>query len=366
MVRLLAITCISIFSSLAHARDVEPSGNEEFDGIWAGYAEYHQIGDYEKSLIEARRGYELGQKLFPKSDKTLALVTLKYGDALLRTGETEQSRDILEVALDRFENAYGKSSIELVPVLEALAAASARVDFRQPPRSQIRHYKRAIKLVRKLYGKDSLEFADISHRAGQSIVLRSRSRDGRPFLQDAYDYYLLELGPQSPKTALSAFYLGRIAYTRRENSQAILFLTTAYDVFESGDQLFESFRKAALNDLRQAYFAADRYDEFLASYGQAVSDQDEDLDYLPVVRVAPVYPRRALSRGATGYVDLEFTVDENGVPTDIEVIESSSGRDFNRAAIDAVKKFRYIPRIKDGKAVAVNDVKTRISFDLVK
>lgn len=366
MVRFLAITCIFVFSSFAHAQDVEPSGNEEFDNIWARYAEYHEIGDYEKSLIEARRGYELGQKLLPESDKSLAVVTFKYGDALLRAGDTDQSREILEVALDRFESAYGKSSIELVPVLEALAAASARVDFRQSPRLQIRHYKRAIKLVRQNYGKKSLEFADISHRAGQSIVVRSRSRDGQPFLQDAYDYYLLELGPQSPKTALSAFYLGRIAYARRKNSQAILFLTTAYDVFDSGDQLFESLRKAALNDLRQAYFAADRYDEFLASYGQAIEHQDEDLDYLPAVRVAPVYPSRALSRGVTGYVDLEFTVDENGVPTDIEVIESSSGRVFDRAAIDAVTKFRYIPRIKDGEAVAVNGVKTRISFDLVK
>ncbi|MDX1555455.1 MAG: hypothetical protein R3212_05460, partial [Xanthomonadales bacterium] len=28
-------------------------------------------------------------------------------------------------------------------------------------------------------------------------------------------------------------------------------------------------------------------------------------DYLPIVRVAPVYPARALSRGLEGYVDLE-------------------------------------------------------------
>jgi protein TonB len=31
-------------------------------------------------------------------------------------------------------------------------------------------------------------------------------------------------------------------------------------------------------------------------------------DYLPIVRVAPVYPARALSRGLEGYVDLAFTV----------------------------------------------------------
>ncbi|MBT8063127.1 MAG: protein TonB, partial [Gammaproteobacteria bacterium] len=35
-------------------------------------------------------------------------------------------------------------------------------------------------------------------------------------------------------------------------------------------------------------------------------------DYLPIVRVAPVYPSRALSRGIEGFVDLSFTVTTAG------------------------------------------------------
>ena len=38
--------------------------------------------------------------------------------------------------------------------------------------------------------------------------------------------------------------------------------------------------------------------------------------------------------------------------------------DFDKAAIDAVKRFRYAPRFVDGEAVATEDVKTRISFAL--
>jgi len=37
-------------------------------------------------------------------------------------------------------------------------------------------------------------------------------------------------------------------------------------------------------------------------------------DYLPIVRVAPVYPARALSRGLEGYVDMSFTVTTTGTP----------------------------------------------------
>ncbi len=84
-------------------------------------------------------------------------------------------------------------------------------------------------------------------------------------------------------------------------------------------------------------------------------------DYLPIVRVAPVYPARALSRGLEGYVDLEFTVTTTGTVADPIVIFSTSSL-FERAAVTAVLKFKYKPRVVDGVPVDVPGVKTRITF----
>lgn len=86
-------------------------------------------------------------------------------------------------------------------------------------------------------------------------------------------------------------------------------------------------------------------------------------DYLPIVRVAPVYPSRALSRGIEGFVDLAFTVTTAGTVTDPVVIQSTSSL-FDRAAIRAVLKFKYKPRVVDGEPVAVPNVKTRITFKI--
>jgi protein TonB len=86
-------------------------------------------------------------------------------------------------------------------------------------------------------------------------------------------------------------------------------------------------------------------------------------DYLPIVRVAPVYPARALSRGLEGFVDLQFTVTTTGTVKDPLVIQSTS-KLFERAAIRAVLKFKYKPRVVDGVPVEVPGVKTRISFML--
>jgi protein TonB len=86
-------------------------------------------------------------------------------------------------------------------------------------------------------------------------------------------------------------------------------------------------------------------------------------DYLPIVRVAPVYPARALSRGIEGYVDMGFTVTTTGTVRDPVVLFSTSSL-FERAATQAVLKFKYKPRVVDGQPVDVPNVKTRITFKI--
>ena len=81
------------------------------------------------------------------------------------------------------------------------------------------------------------------------------------------------------------------------------------------------------------------------------------------MRVAPVYPARALSRGLEGYVDMQFTVTTTGTVKDPVVVFSTSSL-FERAATRAVLKFKYKPRVVDGVPVEVPGVKTRITFQI--
>jgi periplasmic protein TonB len=90
-----------------------------------------------------------------------------------------------------------------------------------------------------------------------------------------------------------------------------------------------------------------------------------DGEYLPIVKVAPVYPSRALSRGLEGYVIVEFTVTPAGAVRDVTVVESTSSL-FERAATAAALKFKYKPRVIDGVAVEVPGVRNKISFEIAK
>ncbi|MEM6808301.1 MAG: energy transducer TonB [Pseudomonadota bacterium] len=84
-------------------------------------------------------------------------------------------------------------------------------------------------------------------------------------------------------------------------------------------------------------------------------------DVLPIVRVAPLYPRSALATGTEGYVDLKFTVKANGSTADI-VVTYSTDSIFERSAKQAVSKFKYKPRVVDGKVVDTPGVEARIRF----
>lgn len=88
-----------------------------------------------------------------------------------------------------------------------------------------------------------------------------------------------------------------------------------------------------------------------------------DGEYLPIVKVAPIYPQRAAARGLEGYVIVSYTVTSDGSTRDVEVIESTSTL-FERAAVDSALKYKYKPRIIDGTPVEVAGVTTRIEFVL--
>ncbi len=89
-----------------------------------------------------------------------------------------------------------------------------------------------------------------------------------------------------------------------------------------------------------------------------------DGEYLPIVKVAPVYPRRAQTRGIEGYVLLEFVVTRTGAVRDPVIIESKPPGIFDRAALQAALKFKYKPKVVNGEPIDVAGVQNRITFEL--
>ncbi len=89
-----------------------------------------------------------------------------------------------------------------------------------------------------------------------------------------------------------------------------------------------------------------------------------DGEYLPIVKVQPIYPRRAQTRGIEGYVLLEFVVTATGAVRDPVVIEAKPPGIFDRAAVNAALKFKYKPKVVNGEPIEVAGVRNLIKFEL--
>jgi len=91
---------------------------------------------------------------------------------------------------------------------------------------------------------------------------------------------------------------------------------------------------------------------------------EADRDVVPMVRVEPQYPMRAKQRGIEGWVELEFTITAAGSVTEVRVTASHPGSVFDQAAVAAVSKWKYNPRVEDGVAVSRPGVRHRLKFEL--
>lgn len=81
--------------------------------------------------------------------------------------------------------------------------------------------------------------------------------------------------------------------------------------------------------------------------------------------VPPTYPTDAFRSGREGWVEVEFTITADGSVTNAKVANAQPARVFNQAALEAVRRWTFKPRMVDGKP-AEEQATRRIEFKLGK
>jgi protein TonB len=88
-------------------------------------------------------------------------------------------------------------------------------------------------------------------------------------------------------------------------------------------------------------------DALVSGYGERAINGN----VIPLVRIDPIYPKRAKMMKKEGYVKMEFTITEFGGVKDVTVVESEPDTLFNSAATRALMKWRFKPKIEDNQAL---------------
>ena len=82
----------------------------------------------------------------------------------------------------------------------------------------------------------------------------------------------------------------------------------------------------------------------------------------PLIGLFPEYPEQAFSAGQDGAVEVRFRLTTDGRVRRPSVV-SSTDRTFEDSALEAIRSFRFVPKVVNGQAVPVEDAVTSIEFN---
>ena len=88
-----------------------------------------------------------------------------------------------------------------------------------------------------------------------------------------------------------------------------------------------------------------------------------DRDAQPLVRIPPQIPSRFLSGDNSGYCKAEFDVSPEGKPFNVVTTLCTSSQ-LKNATVKSIQKWKYNPKIVDGRPVARSGVRTKVQFNL--
>lgn len=95
------------------------------------------------------------------------------------------------------------------------------------------------------------------------------------------------------------------------------------------------------------------------SFKIAVSDRDAQ----PLVRIPPIFPPRFMQGDNSGYCKVRFDVSPEGQPFNVDAYICTT-KQIKNATVKSVQKWKYNPKIVDGRPVARSGVESTIKFNL--
>jgi len=96
----------------------------------------------------------------------------------------------------------------------------------------------------------------------------------------------------------------------------------------------------------------------------AISAPTRNDEVIPLVRIPPRYPRSASRRGVEGIVTVSFIITKDGQVRDPVVVSAEPEKTFNKAALKAIKKWKFKPKLVDGQPVerqATQDIEFKLA-----
>ncbi|MRX28477.1 energy transducer TonB [Kangiella sp. HZ709] len=91
-----------------------------------------------------------------------------------------------------------------------------------------------------------------------------------------------------------------------------------------------------------------------------------DGDAIPLATFPATYPQEAAVKGIEGWVEFSFTIEPDGSPSNIKVLNAKPRRVFEKEARRAIRRWKFKPKQYNGQPVAQTNMRYKLVFELNK
>ncbi|MBP7665186.1 MAG: energy transducer TonB, partial [Shewanella sp.] len=268
--------------------------------------------------------------------------------------KTAKANELYQLALANYKVHYGKEALELIDPL--LGAAQTAVEAKDAKNDLLT----AIAIAEKS-DKNKL-LADVKMAAFNRLSnTELYTKSVRSYAFDAYDIYK-EILPENAIDRVKATYVvGAVEYAEKHDDKAIPLLLEVVKQFEALN-FSHPYALSAHAYLVELYERQGKRDESTAhciAIGKMRPWADAQ-EQQPIFRIVPDYPMSYVKQRKSGWVQLKFTVDENGFVKNPEILASKGGALFEKETLKMIDKWRYAPKFENGIAV---EAQTTVQLD---
>ncbi|MEO2267380.1 TonB family protein [Pseudoalteromonas sp. YIC-656] len=346
---------------LAAAILISGAVNATSDDFNSAYQQYLDAVESGSNVEEfAKQAYQLGSKKFGASSESTANLAINYANVLKVSSEEEMiaKKSLYKLAIANLQQVYGEDDISIIDPL--LGVADSTNNFSEAKDAT----ERAIQIAKK---QGEQQLAAEVYLSSAEILLKQFNNKKRNTIEEyllaAEDYFGQNQVENSINNVKVNMYLGVYESRFGDTSNAISRLNQVVKVFDDNlefDHPIELKAHSLLVNLYEGQGLSDEATKHCVAIAK-MRPWTQDIEQQPLYQVHPKVSIDIAKNGRDSAVTVELTIDKSGFVSDTEVIAAKGDRGFERATVEAVKKWRYAPKFENGEAVVA---KTQVQMEL--
>lgn len=346
------VLCL-LLPGAAPAQDATP----DFIKTYRAYSTAYRQGDLQRAADLAQKTLELAVKELGPDHEKIPVLLINLGHVDLLLGKYDDAEKFLQQAQKQIKPGQAGAVDNLVTVHEDLANVyTARKQLDQA-RTEL---QQAVALRSKHSGADDPQLAELYGMQARIEAAEKHYAAAEKLLDQGMQILTAKYGKDDNRVAGYITLRGDVAAMRNDLPAAAAQYLKALTILQKNLLADDPAVLAMQQKLANLYIVmgSDKFAEYADAY--IAHAELREGAALPAFIIKPQLP--AAGRPDQAWVLLNMTVTEQGRITDLKVVEADAPAAITKATLAAAAKWRFKPRIQDGKRLAQVNTRARIVF----